>query len=220
MIGVLIPARNEEATLEACLKSVRASATHARGKGLDVHVVVTLDQCTDDSDPIARQWADTVLQTDVGNVGLARKMAADRLIALGVDWIASTDADSVVPKDWLWAQHACDADVFCGIVKVENWEDYDSAVVAAFHATIPTDGHPHIHGANLGLSARAYRLSGGFQPAQAHEDVELIRRCEAAGLQIARLIEPAVTTSARRDARARGGFGDFLLELERTTRAL
>ena len=214
MIVVLIPAHNEAQHLKACLLSVKRSLAYLQRHGLQGVVVVVADACTDLTPQIARQYADHVLVINARNVGEARRSGAQWLIEYGVDWIACTDADSQVPLNWLHAQYLYQADVFCGIVRIEDWGDYSSDVIKAFHATVPKDGHPHIHGANLGISRDAYLQAGGFLPATAHEDVALIRRCEQAGLRIARRIQPSVVTSARRDARAREGFGDFLLKLE------
>ena len=216
MLGIAIPAHNEEQRLAACLASVRRSMRHLERAGVAAHLVVVLDACSDGSAAIAHAQADEVLEIDARNVGEARRAGAQCLIARGADWLACTDADTQVPENWLHAQWHCGADVFCGIVRVDDWGSYAPEVVRAFHATVPQDGHPHVHGANMGLSRAAYLQSGGFLPAQAHEDVSLIRRCEQAGLRIARRIAPCVITSARRDARAREGFGDFLLNLERS----
>lgn len=216
MIGVVIPAHDEEQRLQDCLLSVRRSVQHLARQGLAARIVVVLDACTDGSARIARAHADQVLEIALRNVGAARSAGAQWLLAQGCEWIACTDADTQVPENWLYAQWACQADVFCGIVRVDDWGDYAPEVVRAFHASVPQDGHPHIHGANMGLSREAYLQAGGFLPATAHEDVSLVRRCELAGLRIARRITPSVVTSARRDARAREGFGDFLLQLERS----
>lgn len=215
MMGIVIPAHNEEQRLLACLQSVRVSMLHLASHGIDSTLVVVLDACDDGSARIARAHADQVLEIGARNVGQARRAGAQRALARGADWIACTDADSQVPADWLHAQWTCGADVFCGIVRVDDWGDYAPEVVRAFHATVPQDGHPHVHGANLGLSRQAYLQVDGFLPGKAHEDVSLVRRCEQAGLRIARRIAPCVVTSARRDPRAREGFGDFLLTLER-----
>lgn len=58
--------------------------------------------------------------------------------------------------------------------------------------------------------AAAYRASGGFAAVACHEDVLLVRALEAAGARFAWSAHPRVVTSARLDARARGGFGDTL----------
>lgn len=216
MIGIVIPAHNEEQCLQACLLSVRQSMQHLARQGLPARLLVVLDACSDGSARIARAHADQLLEIEARNVGQARRAGAEHLLAQGAQWLACTDADTQVPENWLHAQWTCGADVFCGIVRVDDWGSYAPEVVRAFHATLPQDGHPHIHGANMGLSRAAYLQTGGFLPAQAHEDVSLIRRCEQAGLRIARRIAPCVVTSARRDPRAREGFGDFLLHLERS----
>ena len=75
------------------------------------------------------------------------------------------------------------------------------------------DGHRHIHGANFGVCARAYLRAGGFAPLACSEDVALVAALQASGARIAWSAAPRVTTSARRDAKARGGFGDTLLQV-------
>jgi hypothetical protein len=75
------------------------------------------------------------------------------------------------------------------------------------------DGHRHIHGANLGVSARAYRRAGGFPPLACSEDVALIDLLIAAGVRVTWSAAPRVVTSARIDSRVRGGFGDTLAAL-------
>ena len=120
-----------------------------------------------------------------------------------------------MPPDWLAAQLACGADAFCGTVRVADWLDFAPRVRAAFLAGEHyEDGHPHVHGANIGLSAAAYRAVGGFPALAAHEDRALLDALERRGCTIARHAHPAVVTSARRDARARQGFGDYLLAIE------
>lgn len=69
----------------------------------------------------------------------------------------------------------------------------------------------HVHGANLGVSADAYRRAGGFPPLKCSEDAALVDRLIATGARIAWSAAPRVTTSARTVARVRGGFGDTLI---------
>jgi hypothetical protein len=72
------------------------------------------------------------------------------------------------------------------------------------------DGHRHVHGANLGVSAQAYAQAGGFSALQVHEDVALVDAVLACGAYVVWTAAPRVTTSARRDCRIEGGFGSFL----------
>lgn len=129
-----------------------------------------------------------------------------------------TDADSRVPADWLVEQRRADADVFCGVVQVEDWLDYSDEVRCRFEQTQATgQGHGRIHGANLGVSAALYQQCGGFPAVTCSEDVALVHALQAINASIAWSPRSVVWTSARRQARAIGGFSDFFEKLEAST---
>ena len=215
MIGVIIPAHNEETLIGACLTSVQAAAQWPALGGEAVRIFVALDRCTDGTACIVQAMGAVPITVRHANVGHARATAASAAIHAGARWLASTDADSRVPRDWLSAQTGAGSDVFCGVVDVENWEDYGVATVAAYRgAAPPSDGHPHVHGANLGISASWYARCGGFAPLPAHEDVAIVHTLHAMGAVIARLASPVVMTSARRVGRAPAGFSLYLQQLE------
>lgn len=217
MIAILIPAHDEESLIGACLQSALAASRWSGLLGEEAIVVVALDRCTDGTGAIAAAAGAHVIVSEAGTVGGTRAAAATYAIGLGARWLAMTDADSRVPPNWLEAQLAHGCDAFCGVVHVEDWQDYPAAMPAAFVGREQVrDGHPHVHGANLGISASAYLAVGGFRPLPVSEDVELIERVAARGLRIARKPAPLVSTSARRLARARGGFADYLADLEAT----
>ncbi|MCD9007612.1 glycosyltransferase family 2 protein [Luteimonas sp. XNQY3] len=221
MIGVVIPAHNEEACIAACLASVQAAARSDALGGEAVVIVVALDRCSDRTAGIVAACGVRSVVVHDGNVGRARAAGAAVVIGLGARWVACTDADSRVPRDWLACQLACAADAFCGIVTVDDWLDYDDTVRMHFGtAEEQRDGHPHVHGANMGFSAAMYLHCGGFPPLSAHEDVAMVDALHRAGARIARRATPVVVTSARRVARAQGGFADYLLALEARTRLL
>ncbi|MCF5935113.1 glycosyltransferase family 2 protein, partial [Xanthomonas perforans] len=149
---------------------------------------------------------------------IARAAAASKAIALGADWLAVTDADSRVPADWLVEQRRADADVFCGVVQVEDWLDYSDEMRCRFEQTEATgQGHGRIHGANLGVSTALYQQCGGFSALTCSEDVALVHALQAINASIAWSPRSVVWTSARRQARAIGGFSDFLKQLEAST---
>lgn len=233
MIGIVIPAHNEERCLERCLAAVRLAATHPGLREESVCVAVVLDNCTDGSHDIANLHARVnavaahgycveAIVIEARNVGAARAAGAERLLAHGARWLAFTDADTRVASDWLVAQLSLNADVVCGTVSVDDWSAHeDDAALLCRHFDLhytDVDGHRHIHGANLGVSAAAYRCAGGFAPLACSEDVALVEALERCGARFAWSAAPRVATSARRDARARGGFGDTLLEYAATAR--
>lgn len=214
MIAVIIPVHDEEDTLHACLLAILHAAVHPGLDGETVHVVVVLDSCTDRSEAIAKGLGVHVMHVGLRNVGAVRAVGARHAIGRGARWLANTDADTVVAGDWLWQQLQLGTDAVCGTVAVEDWTPHGAAAPrlrAHFAQTYnDADGHRHIHGANFGVSASAYRRAGGFPPLACSEDVALLQALLAIGASIAWTAAPRVVTSARLDARAADGFGDTL----------
>lgn len=213
MIGVVIPAHNEERSLDQCLDAVLTAAAHPELK-VAVRILVVLDSCTDGSASVIANYPVDTLTIEAQNVGLARAAGIEWLLSHGATWIACSDADSRVAPDWLVRQLSLKADMVCGTVQVAEWGDLGHEVQARYASAYQArDGHRHIHGANLSFSAACYRRAGGFKAIPVDEDVQLVAAFERIGARIAWSCLPQVYTSARLDCRARGGFGDYLKSL-------
>ena len=221
VLAVVVPAHNEENALDACLQSLLRAARWPALGGESVIFIVVLDSCTDNSEAVARLAGVDTVSLQARNVGRARAAGADLALARGARWLAFTDADTVVAPNWLHAQLALRCEAVCGTVGVHDWGDYGAAL-QRHHAQTYTDadGHHHIHGANLGVSADAYRRAGGFQPLVSSEDVALVKALQAVGVRMAWSAAPRVTTSARRDFRAPDGFGATLLRAHEQVQGL
>lgn len=214
MIGIVIPAHNEARLIRRAVLGARRAASHPLLEGESVRVLVVLDRCTDDTAAAAERAGARTRDVQAGNVGAARAAGANLLLDEGARWLAFTDADTVVSPRWLVEQLALGADAVCGSVAVNDWTPH-GAWAELLHAHFletytDRDGHRHIHGANLGVSAEAYRRAGGFKPLACSEDVDLVSALERCGAHIAWSARPRVVTSARRQARAVGGFADAL----------
>ncbi|TLP64889.1 MULTISPECIES: glycosyltransferase [Pseudomonas] len=216
MIAVIIPAHNEARRLGRCLTAVRVAAARAEAAGLVVEVLVVLDRCSDASARIAHRHGVQTLALEAGNVGIARRAGAAWMIERGAHWLAFTDADSRVPAHWLVSQLQWHADAVCGTVHIDRWQPWQNAALRQLYRSRyqSQDGHRHIHGANLGVCAKAYARVGGFEPLPAHEDVQLVLALEASGAQIIWSGAHSVATSSRADCRAPQGFGDYLKALQ------
>lgn len=221
--GVVIPARNEEELLPRCLAAVAAAAETAEAEGpVRVSVAVVLDSCTDGSAEAAAQAGAGLglelhlLETNAGNVGAARALGVDAMLRAGAGWIANTDADTVVPGNWLLTQHqlaAAGHGLILGTV-VPDAADLTAEHLSMWHSRHQLiEGHPHVHGANLGFSAAAYSAAGGFRPDAAHEDIQLAERMKAAGVAWIATDWIRAVTSGRRDGRTPEGFSGFLRQL-------
>ncbi len=220
----MIPARNERTNLPACLRAVLTAALCAP---IPVTVVVVLDATDDDSAELAGRYGPDVhfVSVDVGNVGTARAVGFGyaRSLCLGDRecWYATTDADSRVDPGWLVDQLERGADMVLGVVRVDDWRGQSADVADRYERAYDAEGddehHEHVHGANMGFSARAYWRVGGFRMLASGEDVDLASRFEASGYRVARDTELSVTTSARTLARAPLGFGHRLRQMRRST---
>ncbi|EJE50985.1 glycosyl transferase [Acidovorax sp. CF316] len=221
MIAVIVPAHNEEDHIGACLHSLTVASACPDLMGEAVLLIVVLDDCSDGTQGIAAALGARTVDCQARNVGTARAIGAHLALAAGARWLAFTDADSEVAPNWIAQQLCQQADAVCGTVQVRDWGTHGDAVRAQFDALYQDrDGHRHIHGANLGLTAQAYSEVGGFEPLATGEDVALVHRLQERGLSIAWTSATRVTTSARKQFRAPAGFGATLLQLGTTLTAL
>lgn len=224
-VGVVVPAHDEERLLPACLHSVRVALDRARLGGVATRLVTVLDACSDGSAAVVAAHRDVVPVTvSARNVGVARAAGVDALERLVRDvppdrvWLATTDADSSVPPDWLVAQLDLaerGASAVVGTVTVTDWTGHPDSSRARWTASyVAAERHPHVHGANLGVTLAAYRAAGGFPPIASGEDVALVHRlAELVGPALVRTAMVPVVTSSRRRGRASGGFADHLVGL-------
>lgn len=223
VVGVVVPAHDEEELVAGCLRGLHAAAGRVRDR-VRVHVLVVADACTDRTADIAARHGVAVLRSAAHNVGRARAAGMAALLARRDPpaWLATTDADSVVPRDWLAAQlDARDggADAWIGTVAVADWAGLPRPVRvryrAAYDAVRPGGAHRHVHGATLGIAPDAYHAVGGFPPRMTGEDVALVAALDHSGYRVVRDRGHPVVTSARTDGRAPDGFAGHLRELVR-----
>jgi glycosyltransferase involved in cell wall biosynthesis len=229
-IALAIPAHDEAETIDQTLTSVLVAA---RGS-IPVVVVVAADACADETAAVARWRARTapdnvevhVVEIDARSAGVAREHAcrcADarlaRIVGMGGSrWIATTDADTTVPPDWLtvhraWARRGADA--VTGLVRVDPTARLISLVRR--HLDVERDragfGHRHVYGANLGVRAPWWSRVGGFPPVTSSEDELFVRRLRSAGARVFGIPDSVVVTSGRLVPRAPLGFGARLATL-------
>lgn len=220
-IAIVIPAKNEQELITACLDSVVMAVGVARQTHpeLEASIVLIADSCVDETVEQAREFAEVeVVELALENVGAARRAGA--AIALNVldrpahrVWLANTDADSVVPPNWISEQLAlADAgtDLMIGTVR-PTFADLSPAQVAAWQHN-HRHGVPngHAHGANLGLRASLYLRAGGFPAIPEHEDNDLVDRIKALDATVVASDRCEVETSGRRVGRTDGGYARFL----------
>jgi hypothetical protein len=148
--------------------------------------------------------------------------------------ILTTDADSLVARNWLAANLAeidAGADAVGGEVRLHPDElgalpalvrrcvaldERYRRVVTRLRARLepdahdPTPRHDQHVGASLALTAAIYRLIGGLPPLPSSEDLACVRRVRAAGGRVRHSPHVRVWTSGRLAGRATGGMASTL----------
>ena len=231
---VVVPAKDEEDLVPGCLDALITAVTGTR---IPTVVVVVAHRCRDATEAVARKVFSNlprlveglVVPLATGTVATAR--AAGTMAGLGQPaaygipfeqtWLLSTDADSVVPADWVrrYLPHLrSGAAGVTGTVRVTGWEAgpplvssrtsevYRRIVTAGMHI----DGHDHVYGANLAVRADAYLDVGGWPEQVPGEDAALIAAVRRRGFRVVSAPEVVVATSGRTQARAPGGLGALL----------
>ena len=220
---VVVPARDEEELIGACLDALAAQRGVA---GVVWEVIVVLDACTDDTAVRVAEAAARHPRLPLGilrgpgkGAGPARRVGMDaaavRLAPDGL--IACTDADSTVAPDWVAAQlaaAAAGAQAIGGRIEIAPAEmarlppgvardrllrqrRRHRLVLADPGPPGSTSEHWQFSGASLAVTADVYRRVGGMGPDRALEDEAFERALIAHGVPIHRTLTVRVTTSGR-----------------------
>ncbi len=226
---LVIPARDEETHIAACLQAL-AAQTIAVDR---FELIIVLDDCSDHTGEIAAAEAErlrltlTQLEGPGDGTGPARRLGMDaacrRLHELDRrhGLIVSTDADTRPAPDWLARQLAHrdrGAVVIAGRIELDSREtdalpaalrtqrERDAAArLRLVRRDDPDAAHHHFAGASLAITAETYHAVGGLEPLRALEDEAFGTRLAAHGIPILRAPDVLVTTSARTTGRAQRG---------------
>ncbi len=224
-VAVVVPAHDEEARIVATLDSIGA-ALRRLPVGVTHDVVVVADACEDATAERARAAlaADVVVvEVDLRAAGAGRRLGTSVALKrspVGPErtWIASTDADTLVPPTWLVDQlrlAAAGVVAVAGVVDLRGDEWSDPLLHQHFgdsYGDFRFGPHPHIHGANLGFRGDAYLEVGGWRTHATGEDVDLWHRLRQRGPGLA-AAHLRVRTSPRLVGRAPAGFAADLARL-------
>ncbi len=232
-VAVVVPARNEAGTIirtVAAVEDARRQLLH----NVTSSFVVVLDDCTDDTESLIRQARRRgrhssliVVGCSARNAGAARAVGAaaaledarQRGALMSATWLASTDADTTVPAHWLRSQLLLadqGIDAVAGTVELERNEDPHLRHRFDEVYRFGHDGsHTHVHGANMAMRADVYLAAGGWRPLACGEDHDLWGRLREVGNCVSSTAI-AVSTSARLEGRAPGGFAADLAALRQS----
>lgn len=198
-ISVVIPAYNEEAVLGACL-----CALSGQDYPGPCEVIVVDNASADGTAAVARSWGARVVSEPRRGIACARQ--AGCAVARGAI-LAGTDADTVVPPNWLSAiarrfQEHPEAIAAAGYFRLRDGPVLARVLTRVGDALSPAIARClpwawNFCGNNYAVRASAFRAVGGFNPALPYgEDVDLCLRLRRLG-KVVYAPEMRVTTSGR-----------------------
>jgi glycosyltransferase involved in cell wall biosynthesis len=224
-LAVVLPVHDEQELLPGSLVGLERAVVRAHEAASSAEIVIVLDSCSDESESIVRSWRSwmerrhrvrvSLADCEFRNVGAARRLGCELALShqAGAElWIATSDADSQVPANWLLSQLSCrDAgyDAWAGRVKVADGSRHHRSRLEEWRVSYERERQP-IHGANLGFDASWYTAVGGFATSASGEDRELVHALVVAGARVYFDGSCRVTTSSRRQSRAPDGFAGAL----------
>ncbi len=249
---VVIPARNEEAHLHDALDAL-ARQVDAEGNPLAqdfFEVLLLLNNCTDGSAKVALAWGrahplvvvhvlEVGLKASQAHVGTARRMLMDtawhRLQGReGVVAILSTDADTMVARDWITQSLRAleqGAEAVGGFIELKAGElkslpagarraylrerRYKRLIAELEDLLDPQPGDPwprHLEhfGASLGCTPEIYAKAGGLPAIKPLEDVAFVDALRRVGARLRHDPAVIVYTSSRMQGRAEVGLSGQL----------
>ena len=235
---VAIPAWNEAERIAACLTALANQIRPPTG------AVLLANNCTDGTEAIARGVAASfrieivslALPPECADAGTARRLAMQLAATLagprGV--VLTTDADAVVPADWVALNLealASGADIVCGQAVIDPHEaraiaahlhaddalecEYADLLDALADATCPDPAdprprHTEASGASLAVTVDALRRAGGVPALPMGEDRALVAALARIDARIRHDPGIRVTVSGRLEGRAPGGMADTM----------
>ena len=197
-VSVVVPAFNEATMLPLCLKSI----VQQDYKG-QIELIVVDNDSSDNTALIAEQYGAKVIFEPRRGVVYARIAGFNEA---SNNIIASTDADTVVPRDWIRniVRELSDSE-YAGIVGAYTLCNANTSIKKVIKFLIPTFRTidrllgAHFAGANFAVLKSAYNTVGGFHTDfETGEDLDLSYRLRKSGYNLKVAYHIKVKTSARR----------------------
>ena len=199
-VTVVVPAFNEESLLPACLKSLLAQDYAG-----ELELIVVDNGSTDATASVAMAHGVRVVREP--RRGYSSALACGFALAQG-EIVASTDADTVVPRNWisrLVREYRTRPDVVAVGGEIV-FRDPDRLARLFTRGLLPVLNRldrkgpegPHLWGANFSVRRSAFEAAGGWNLAfNLQADTELSERLRGFG-RVVLLEDLPVTTSSRR----------------------
>jgi hypothetical protein len=239
-VVVAIPVKDEAERIGSCILAL------ARQTRKPDTVVLLLNNCEDGTEAIVRDLSSRLpyelhiichtFPPAIANAGQARRLAMQHAADLaGCDGVLlTTDADAVVPEDWVervLRAMSMGAELVCGCVDVDPTEaalipanlNADDALECEFTRLLdeialvldpvpadPWPRHTEAAGASIAVTVAAFTRVGGIPPIATGEDRAFVAMLTRTDARVRHDPMIRVTVSGRIHGRATGGMADTI----------
>jgi len=175
--SIIIPARDEEKYIGACLDSIEAAAKDFPGQ---VEVIVAINRCTDRTEEIARSRGAIIVHCDEKNLAKIRNTAAKH--ARG-EIIVTIDADSTMTDNMLYEiDRKLSSGKYIGGGTVLRLDRTSLGIVISFMLFVPVIFMLGILAGLFWLYREDFEAIGGFDESYfSGEDIAFAKRLKAYG---------------------------------------
>ena len=182
MISVVVPTYNEEKNIVSCLKSLNSQSIPRK----DYEIIVVDGHSRDKTVLLAKKHADKIILQKSNGIGGARN---DGVAAAKYDLIATTDADCIVPENWLEKITKAFQDkklvVVSGKVKLIDTTPIITGlywfVEKVWYSLSITKLSHFLCGANMAFRKKQFMEVGGYSEIPVLDDYELSLRIKKKG---------------------------------------
>ncbi|MEZ4753631.1 MAG: glycosyltransferase [Bdellovibrionota bacterium] len=196
--SIIIPARNEEKLLAACLKAIKASASQAE---LSYEIIVILNRCTDSTEKIALENGCKTVRSEAKNLSSIRNTGAS--IAQG-QILITIDADIKMSKNMLSSIYkAMESGRYIGGGVMMYMERLSLGIFCTFLLLLPVVLLDPILGGLFFCKKEDFDKINGFDETfVSAEDIDFAKRLKTfgktKGLKFALLFRSYIVTSSRK----------------------
>lgn len=211
-ISVVIPARDEERYIGACLDSIAAAAGSLDGGEGEVESIVVVNRCTDGTEAIARERGARIVHDDSKNLAALRNAGARQ--ARG-EILLTVDADSRLhPATFREVVQRLETGRYIGGAVLIKLERLSLGLILTMLALLPLLLWYRISGGSFWLYRRDFEALGGFDEDQlSFEDVEFARRLKRHGRRQGKRFKVLLGTPVVTSCRKFDALGDWYLLL-------
>ncbi len=171
-LSIIIPALNEEKFIEKTLKAMCDQTVKRR----NYEIIVVDSMSSDNTNKIAKRYADKVIKCKRVGAGYARNKGAE---VAETDKFCFVDADTLVASTYVeGAIEALDKCVGATgpmepLEKCSLWDKFWHGTWSLSQRLSVLVNHPYMPGFNIGIRADVFRKIGGFLPDVICEDIAL-----------------------------------------------